>query len=102
VLELPFADSLVTVGDVVHGGATSALIDTAATAAAWSTDELPEKVRGTTVALTVTFVAAARAADLTAVARVVGRGRNLCFCEVDVSAPEIGTVARGLVTYKLG
>lgn len=101
-LELPFAESLVTVGDLVHGGAISALVDTAATAAAWATDDLPEKLRGTTVGLSVTFVAAARGADLTAVGHVVGRGRNLCYCEVDVTAPEVGTVARGLVTYKLG
>lgn len=101
-LELPFAQSLVTVGDVVHGGAISALIDTVATAAAWATDELPENARGTTVSLTVTFVGAARATDLTAIAQVVGRGRNLCYCEVDVRGADGTTVARGLVTYKLG
>src|SRR5205807_9774718 len=30
-LRLPFAGAIVTVGDVVHGGAISALVDTAAT-----------------------------------------------------------------------
>ena len=36
VLALPFREEVVTIGDVVHGGAVSALIDTAAMAASWS------------------------------------------------------------------
>jgi uncharacterized protein (TIGR00369 family) len=101
VLALPFDEKLVTVGDVVHGGAVSSLIDTAAMAAAWSTDEIPESLRGTTVSLNVSFVAAARAADLTATAIVVRRGGTLCHCEVEVS-DGTNVVAKGLVTYKLG
>src|SRR6185369_6281238 len=55
-LLLPFTESVVTVGDVVHGGAISALVDTTAMASAWSTPELPDTPRGTTVSLTVDFV----------------------------------------------
>jgi uncharacterized protein (TIGR00369 family) len=99
---LPFTPQVVTVGDVVHGGAISALVDTAAMAAAWSTPTLPAVPRGTTVSLTVDFVAAARAQDLTAVARVVRRGKNLNFCQVDVRDAAGQVVAVGLVTYKLG
>jgi uncharacterized protein (TIGR00369 family) len=47
LLAMPFADSLVTIGDIVHGGAVSSLIDTAAMAAAWSTPEVPENLRST-------------------------------------------------------
>ena len=101
-LSMPFAEPLVTVGVVVHGGAISALIDTAATVAAWSGLDSIENARGTTVSLTVSFIAAARAADLAAEARVVRRGRSICFCEVDVSDRAGTTVAKGLVTYKLG
>ena len=101
-LSMPFDERLVTVGEVVHGGAISALIDTAATLAAWSGLESLENARGTTVSLAVTFVAAARGADLTADARVVRRGRSICFCEVDVEDGDHTTVAKGLVTYKLG
>src|SRR5881296_3202225 len=68
---MPFKESLVTVGDIVHGGAISALLDTTATAAAWAMPELPEQVRGTTVAITVNFLAAARGQDLVATGRVV-------------------------------
>ena len=101
-LSMPFAEHLVTVGDVVHGGAISALIDTAATMSAWSGLESLENARGTTVSLTVSFVAAARAQDLVADARVVRRGKTICFCEVDVTDGGDTTVAKGLVTYKLG
>ena len=100
-LRLPFRESLVTVGDVVHGGAISALVDTTAMATAWSTADAPANLRGTTVALSVDFVTAARAQDLTAVGRVIRRGRSLVFCEVEVrDANQV--VAIGIVTYKLG
>lgn len=101
-LALPFREENVTVGDVVHGGAISSLIDTAATIAAWSGLESLDNARGTTISLAVTFVAAARGADLVADARVVRRGKTICFCEVDVEDGEGTTVAQGLITYKLG
>jgi len=83
-LRLSFREALVTVGDVVHGGAISALVDTTAMATAWSTPDAPAILRGTTVALSVDFVTAARAQDLTATGRVIRRGRTLVFCEVEV------------------
>jgi uncharacterized protein (TIGR00369 family) len=101
-LRLPFSEPVVTIGDVVHGGAICALVDTAATAASWATDELPESRRGSTVGLTVDFLAAARGVDLLASARVVRRGGQLCFCDVEVADPDGRLVAKGLVTYKLG
>lgn len=104
LLALPFGEEVVTIGDVVHGGAVAALIDTAAMAASWSALELEgEPPRGTTVGLTVDFLAAARAQQLEADARVLRRGSSLCFCEVKVTgAAERKLLATGLVTYKLG
>jgi uncharacterized protein (TIGR00369 family) len=99
---MPFAEQLVTIGDVVHGGAVSSLIDTAAMAASWSTHEVPEKVRGTTVGLSVQFLAAARSRDLVAEATVIRRGKSLCYCDVAVSDSDGQLAAKGLVTYKLG
>jgi uncharacterized protein (TIGR00369 family) len=66
VLELTFKPELATIGDVVHGGAIGALIDTAAMAAAWASDEVPENPAGSTVALSVNFAAAAGGVDLSA------------------------------------
>lgn len=102
VLALPFRDEVVTIGDVVHGGAISTLIDTAAMAAAWSAIEFDEPPRGTTIGLSVDFLAPGRAADLLAEAQVLRRGSSLCFCEVKVRpADDEELVAGGLVTYKL-
>ena len=101
-LALPFREENVTVGDVVHGGAISSLVDTAATVAAWSGLDSLDNARGSTISMTVTFVAAARGRDLVADARVVRRGKTICFCEVDVQDGEGTTVAQGLITYKLG
>ncbi|HEY7256824.1 MAG TPA: PaaI family thioesterase [Solirubrobacterales bacterium] len=102
VLALPFRDEVVTIGDVVHGGAITTLIDTAAMAAAWSAIEFEQPPRGTTVGLSVDFLAAGRGADLLAEAAVLRRGSSLSFCEVKVR-PADGDelVASGLVTYKL-
>ncbi|OLE35230.1 MAG: hypothetical protein AUG48_11170 [Actinobacteria bacterium 13_1_20CM_3_68_9] len=101
-LSMPFSDSLPTLGDIVHGGAISSLIDTAAATAAWSGAEVPERPRASTVGLTVDFLAPARRQGLAAHARVVRRGgTGLCFCQVSVAADDGTQVALALVTYQL-
>lgn len=102
VMSLPFRDEVVTIGSVVHGGAIGTLIDTAATAAAWATPTPPENLRGTTVALNVSYLTAANGMDLQAEAKVLRRGRNLSFIDVDVTDGEGKLVAKGTATYKLG
>ncbi len=102
VLELPYKPELATIGNVVHGGAVGTLIDTAAMAAAWATDEVPENPAGSTVALSVNFAAAADGIDLRAEAKVVRRGGRLSFCEVRVTDPEGAVLAHGIATYRFG
>jgi uncharacterized protein (TIGR00369 family) len=99
LLVMPFKEELVTMGDVVHGGAISTLIDTAATVAAWATDEVPESPSGATVSLAVNFISAARATGLRAEARVVRRGRKLTFVEIDARDHNGAPVANGIATY---
>lgn len=101
-LTLPFVPSLATIGSIVHGGAIASLIDTAAMVAAWSDAPMPETPRGTTVGLTVSYLAAADGEDLEATAHVLRRGRNLVYLDVDVRAASGAAVAKGLVTYKIG
>jgi uncharacterized protein (TIGR00369 family) len=102
-LVMPYRDELATIGEVVHGGALSAIVDTAAMTASWSAHELEGgQLRGTTVSLSVDFVAAAQGQEVTADARVIRRGKNLCFCDVDVTDASGRLVAKGIVTYKLG
>jgi uncharacterized protein (TIGR00369 family) len=102
VLTMPFTESLVTIGTTVHGGAIASLIDTAAMLAAWSGADVPANGRGTTVSLTVAYLAAAQREDLRATARVLRRGRSLVYLDVDVQTASGTNVAKGLVTYKLG
>jgi uncharacterized protein (TIGR00369 family) len=102
VLSMPFTDALPTLGDVVHGGAISSLIDTAAAAAAWSGAEVPARPRASTVGITVDFLAPARGQGVTADARVVRRGSTgLCFCQVSATTDDGTDVALALVTYQL-
>ena len=102
VLQLPFKPELATMGEVVHGGAIGALIDTAAMAAAWATDEIPENPAGSTVSLSVNFTSAASGVDLRAEARVAKRGGRLSFCDVTVTDPDGTVVAHGIATYRFG
>lgn len=101
IFRMPFHEHNVTAGDIVHGGAIASLVDTAATAACWSTPHLPEKPRGSTVGFTVNYLNAAQGADLTAEAAVIRRGGSICVADVWVRDPTGGPVARATVTYKL-
>jgi uncharacterized protein (TIGR00369 family) len=101
-LSLPFSEDIVTLGDVVHGGAITTLIDVAATAAAWAGAEVSADAKWGTASVTVDFLRPAHGTDLLANARLLRRGRSLCFCEVDVTGGDGETVAKGLVTYRLG
>jgi uncharacterized protein (TIGR00369 family) len=102
VLELPFKPELATIGEVLHGGAIGALVDTAAMAAAWATDEVPENPAGSTVSLSVNFASAASGVDLRATGKVAKRGGRLSFCEVSVTDPGGTVVAHGIATYRFG
>jgi uncharacterized protein (TIGR00369 family) len=85
----------------VHGGATAALLDTAATAAAWATPDAKPTTRGTTVALTINYIAAGRPGDLLAEAKVISRGGTLTVVEATARDVDGRTVAKAQVTYKL-
>ncbi len=102
VMSLPFREQVVTMGDVVHGGAIATLIDAAASCAAWATPTPPENMRGSTVALNVSYLAAAASVDLRAEATVLRRGRSLTFLDVTVTDAGGRLVAKGTATYKLG
>ena len=100
IVKLPITAELVNANGIVHGGATVALIDAAATAAAWATNRVIEATRGTTVALTTNFLAPGRDGTLLAEARVVQRGGTLSIISVEVHDAK-RQVATALITYKL-
>ena len=102
LLRMPWAPANVTVGDMVHGGAITALVDIAAMAAAWSGAPLPAVLRGVTTSMAVEFLAPARETDLLARGSVLRRGRSLINCEVDVLQPGGTLIAKAIATYKVG
>lgn len=101
-LTLPFGDEVVTIGEVVHGGAIATLIDTAAMVASWAGADVPETLRGATVDLSVSYLAPADGQSVTATAQVVRRGRRLVTVGVDVHTTDETHVATALVTYQIG
>lgn len=101
VVRLPYRESLTTLGDTIHGGVISGLVDIAATASFWASAEIAAGSRGTTIGFSVNFVSAARGSDLVAVAQVRRRGREICTGEVSVQDAEAREIAVALVTYKL-
>lgn len=102
ILRLPWRAELATVGDMVHGGAISALADVTAMAAAWCGADLPENLRGVTTSLAVEFVEQARAEDLIGRGRALRRGRTLTACEVEISTGSGVLIAKALANYKVG
>ncbi|MGH2963779.1 MAG: PaaI family thioesterase [Solirubrobacterales bacterium] len=102
LVALPFEQSLVTVADVVHGGAISTLIDVAATLASWSAADITGSPQGATISLSVDFLRAAHSETVQAEARVLRRGRTICYSDVDVVGASGQALAKGIVAYKLG
>jgi uncharacterized protein (TIGR00369 family) len=99
---LPFDERVLTIGTTVHGGAIASLIDTVAMVAAWSNSERTESLRGSTVGMTVNYLAPAVSEDVRAVATVLRRGRSLVYLDVEARIESGALVAKGLVTYKIG
>jgi uncharacterized protein (TIGR00369 family) len=101
VLAMPFREELVTIGRTVHGGALATLLDTTAMAAAWCGAAEPERLQGSTISLSVSYLAPADAVDLVAEGRVLRRGRSIAHVEATATA-DGRPVAQALVAYKLG
>lgn len=99
VVKLPYQPKL-GVGRI-HGGAISALVDIAATAAFWSCPDVTPRSQGATVGFTINFLRLAVATDLVATATVRRRGGTLCTGDVSVHNDAGEEVAAAIVTYKL-
>lgn len=102
VITLPVRHEITNGADIVHGGATAMLVDTAATAAAWATNLAGPETRGTTVGFAINYLAPGREGVLSADARVVQRGGSLTVVDVLVTDGTGAQVAKAQVTYKIG
>ena len=85
----------------IHGGAISALVDVAATAAFWARPGLGPDSRGATVGFSISFTRLSARTDLIATATVRKRGGSICFGEVSVKNAAGDEVAFATITYKL-
>lgn len=99
VVRLPYKEHLGT--GRIHGGAISALVDIAATAAFWSHPDISDTARGATVGFTINFLKLAVATELMAEATVRRRGGTICTGNVSVTNADGDEVAVAVVTYKL-
>ena len=98
-VKMPYREQL-GVGRV-HGGAISALVDVAATAAFWADSQLSEQSQGATVDFTIHFLRLAAGIDLYAHAQVRRRGGTMCVGDVSVRSDQDEEMAIARVTYKL-
>lgn len=101
-VEMPYRETLTTLGDTVHGGAIAALADTAGTASVWANAAIDDKSWGATIGFTINFLAAARGKTLRATGRVRRRGREISTADISVRDSECREVAVALLTYKIG
>lgn len=102
-LLMPFRPELVTIGEMVHGGAIAALVDITAMVTSWAGAEVPEKLRGVTVSLSTEFIDSANSEDLIGEGTLLRRGATLSMSEVEIrSAVDQRLIAKALATYKVG
>ncbi|PKV98463.1 PaaI family thioesterase [Nocardia fluminea] len=102
-LRMPFREELVTVGDMVHGGALAGCVDIGIMAAAWAGARLPEQLRGVTVSMSIDFVQPAHAESIDIIGTRLRAGRHLSTCRVDIVATgDERLIAAGSGTYKVG
>ena len=101
VIRMPAAEHVLNGLGIVHGGATATLLDTAATAAAWATPAAKSTTRGTTVSLTINYIAAGRNGDMIAEGKVLSRGGTLTIVDVTAHDETGALVAKAQATYKL-
>ncbi len=91
-LRLPFAEANTNPGNVLHGGCAASLATVGAhavTRAALGEESGPWSSPG----LQVNYLAAAHEQDVIAEARLLRRGKTLCFVEVDVATEDGKSIA---------
>jgi uncharacterized protein (TIGR00369 family) len=99
VLELPYSDAFSAHDGILHGGAVSALIDTAGAGAVMAGHDFNLGSRLSTISMTVNYLSAARGHHVIAEAVCTRRGRTTHYAEVKVSLPDGKLVAQGIAVY---
>jgi uncharacterized protein (TIGR00369 family) len=100
-LRIPWREDLTNDGLHYNGGVTATLLDTAASAAAWSNHDFDRGTRAATVSMSLQYVWSPRQSDLVCHARTVRRARELVFTEMTVTDADGKVAAHGVVTYRI-
>ena len=101
-LRLPYKKENSTMGDALHGGAISSLIDTTGAMAAWTTAELGNpRYFGSTVGINVNYLSGAIGEEIFAEGRVLKRGKEIIYSDVRVTNGEGKLLAQGTVVYRI-
>jgi uncharacterized protein (TIGR00369 family) len=98
-LLLPYTDANSNPGRVLHGGVAASLIGMAGQAVARASLGA-EAAPFHTSSLQVTYLAAAKAQAITATARRLRGGKELCFVDVAVASADGKPIAHGLVATR--
>jgi uncharacterized protein (TIGR00369 family) len=102
LVRVPFQDANSNPGGALHGGVAASVIDVAAGLVGRAGVEDRPGLEHAVIDLSVTYLAAAINEDIVAEARLLRRGKELAFIEVDVRTDGAKAIARGLVTHRSG
>jgi uncharacterized protein (TIGR00369 family) len=101
-LRVAFQEGNSNPGGALHGGVAASVVDVAASLVGRSGVEERSGLEHGVVDMAVTYLAAAINEDIVAEGRLLRRGKELAFVEVDVRTGAGKSIARGLVTHRSG
>lgn len=82
-LRLPYDEGNTTAQTALHGGAIAATLDAAGAMGAWTTgNDAPERLRGRTLSIDVSYVAGALGEDIFGEGEVLRRGKEIIYGSV--------------------
>ena len=100
VLLLPFRPDNMNAGGVLSGGASASLVTLAGTLAAWTGVDFDAQHQLSCIDLSVQYLASSSEEDVLVEARVLRRGRDLIFLDVEIRSAAGKPIVHGVLTYQ--
>lgn len=100
VVALPYQPEHANAVGPLNGGASASLLNIAGKVAAWTGIDLDREPYLGCVDMTVQYLSAAIEEDVIAEAKVLRRGRDLFFLDIDLHSPDGRPICRGLLSYR--
>jgi uncharacterized protein (TIGR00369 family) len=99
-LRLPYHDKNSNPGQALHGGVAASMIDVAGTLAAWTGFESAADLDDGAIDVAVNYLSAAIGEEIVVDGRVLRRGKEITYVDVDVATTGGKRIAKGLVTHR--